>query len=117
MSAYAIGNLRPPTHLPEDTLTYIECVQDTLDPFGGRFLVHGATQRTVPEGSWPEALVIIVFPSYADAQAWYHSPAYQELLPLRTRHIDGDVLLIDGVPEDYDPAATARALRAAQSAA
>ncbi|MFF4138935.1 IS200/IS605 family transposase [Streptomyces mirabilis] len=34
----------------------------------------------------------------------------------RTRHIDGDILLIDGVALDYDPAVTATALRAAQAA-
>jgi hypothetical protein len=30
--------------------------------------------------------------------------------------MDGDILLIDGVAPDYDPAATATALRAAQAA-
>ncbi|MCX4411376.1 MULTISPECIES: DUF1330 domain-containing protein [unclassified Streptomyces] len=116
MPAYAIANLRPLAQLPEDVLIYIERIQTTLDPFGGRFLVHGAPERDVREGTWPDALVIIAFPSLTDARAWYDSSAYQELLPLRTRHIDGDILLIDGVAPDYDPAATATALRAAQAA-
>ena len=115
MPAYALGNLRPAAHLHDDVLTYIERVQGTLNPFGGRFLVHGDPEREVREGAWPEALVVIAFPSLAHARDWYDSPAYQELLPLRTRHMDGDVLLIDGVPSDYDPAATASALRAAQN--
>jgi uncharacterized protein (DUF1330 family) len=115
MTAYALGNLRPPAHLDEEVLTYMERIQSTLDPFGGRFLVHGAPEREVREGEWPEALVIIAFPSMDDARTWYDSPAYQELLPLRTRHMDGDVLLVDGVAPDYDPAATAAALRAAQA--
>ncbi|MFD4413139.1 MULTISPECIES: DUF1330 domain-containing protein [unclassified Streptomyces] len=116
MPAYAIGNLRPRADLPEDVLVYIERIQATLDPFGGRFLVHGAPEREVREGTWPDALVIIAFPSLADARAWYDSSAYQELLPLRTRHIDGDILLIDGVAPGYDPTATAAALRTAQAA-
>lgn len=111
MPAYAVGNLRPPAHIPEDVLNYIERIQATLDPFGGRFLVHGASQREVREGTWPGALVVIAFPSLPDARAWYDSAAYQELLPLCTRHMDGDVLLIDGVAPGYDPAATATALR------
>jgi uncharacterized protein (DUF1330 family) len=116
MPAYAIGNLRPPAHTTQDVLIYIERIQSTLDPFGGRFLVHGAPEREVREGTWPDALVIISFPSLSDARAWYDSSAYQELLPLRTRHIDGDVMLIDGVAPDYDPTTTATALRAAQAA-
>ena len=40
-SAYAIAHLRTP-QLNDDVLDYLERIQATLDPFGGRFLVHGA---------------------------------------------------------------------------
>ncbi|GAA2253157.1 hypothetical protein GCM10010145_21140 [Streptomyces ruber] len=116
MPAYGIARLRPPEELHEDVLTYIERIQETLDPFGGRFLVHGAPEQEVLEGDWPGTLVVIVFPSLAEARAWYASPAYREILPLRTRHMGGDVLLVDGVGPGYEPAATAAALRAARSA-
>ncbi|MFD4716927.1 DUF1330 domain-containing protein [Streptomyces sp. NPDC058423] len=117
MSAYAIGNLFPPARLDDDVLTYMERIQATLDPFDGRFLVHGAPERDVLEGEWPGALVVIAFPSMEAARDWYASPDYQSLLPLRTRHIPGDVLLVDGVPEGYEAAATAARLREAQGAA
>ncbi|MFD9036293.1 DUF1330 domain-containing protein [Streptomyces sp. NPDC059567] len=113
MTAYALANLNPPTVLDEEVFTYIERIQATLDPFGGRFLVHGAPEREVREGEWPGALVMIGFPSMDQARGWYDSSAYQELIPLRTRHIPGDVLLIDGVAPGYDPAATGAVLRAA----
>ncbi|MFJ3763746.1 DUF1330 domain-containing protein [Streptomyces sp. NPDC090082] len=113
MTAYAIGNLHPEPVLDEDIFRYMERIQDTLDPFGGRFLVHGAPAREVREGSWPGAVVIIGFPSYEDARAWYDSEAYQDLIPLRTRHMSGDILLVEGVPADYEAAATAASLRAA----
>ncbi|MFB6837338.1 DUF1330 domain-containing protein [Streptomyces sp. NPDC056361] len=112
MTAYAIGNLHPKPVLDEEVFTYMERIQATLDPFGGHFLVHGARTREVREGSWPGALVIIGFPTYEEASAWYASEAYQALIPLRTRHMPGDVLLVDGVPEGYEAAATAAALRA-----
>ncbi|MFE3074196.1 DUF1330 domain-containing protein [Streptomyces sp. NPDC059247] len=115
MTAYAIGNLHPKPSPHEEVLVYMERVQSTLDPFGGRFLVHGAPAREVPEGSWPGACVIIAFPTYENARAWYDSEPYRALIPLRTRHMKGDVLLIDGVPEGYDPADTARTLRAASA--
>ncbi|CAM5424036.1 DUF1330 domain-containing protein [Streptomyces tanashiensis] len=113
MTAYAIGNLHPKPVLDEEVFTYMERIQATLDPFGGRFLVHGAPAREVREGTWPGALVIIGFPAYENARAWYDSEPYQALIPLRTRHMTGDVLLVEGVPEGYEAAATAARLRAA----
>ncbi|MEU2154959.1 DUF1330 domain-containing protein [Streptomyces sp. NPDC019396] len=113
--AYAIANLRPPARLDDEVFTYMERIQATLDPFGGRFLVHGAPRREVREGEWPAALVLIGFPSMDAARGWYDSQAYQELIPLRTRHIAGDAMLIEGVPPGYDAADTAAVLRAAQS--
>ncbi|MER8033552.1 DUF1330 domain-containing protein [Streptomyces hydrogenans] len=111
MTAYAIANLHPDAELHDEVLAYMERVQSTLDPYGGRFLVHGAPAREVREGSWPGGLVLVSFPSYEDARAWYDSAPYQALLPLRTRHMPGDLLLVDGVPEGYDPATTAARLR------
>ena len=40
-------------------------------------------------------------------------PAYQEIAPLRSRHIEGDIILVAGVSENYDPATTAATMRAA----
>ncbi|WP_405857017.1 DUF1330 domain-containing protein [Streptomyces sp. NBC_00090] len=113
MTAYAMANLHPKPVLDEEVFTYMERIQATLDPFGGRFLVHGAPDREVMEGSWPGAVVLLAFPTYENARAWYASEAYQALIPLRARHIPGDILLIDGVPENYDPATTAARLRGA----
>lgn len=115
MTAYAIGNLHPGPVLDDEVLTYMERIQETLDPYDGRFLVHGAPEREVREGQWPGAVVVIGFPSMDRARAWYDSPAYRELIPLRTRHIPGDVLLIDGVAPGYEAAATARGLREARN--
>ncbi|MFF4184699.1 DUF1330 domain-containing protein [Streptomyces sp. NPDC001691] len=116
MTAYAIGNLRPPAHLDEQVFVYMERIQATLAPFGGRFLVHNAPLE-VREGAWPEALVIIGFPGIEEARAWYDSAAYQELIPLRADHIPGDVVLVEGVADGYDASRTAAAYRAAQLAA
>ncbi|MER5311520.1 DUF1330 domain-containing protein [Streptomyces sp. NPDC002773] len=112
MTAYAIANLRPTAALHDEVLQYMERVKSTLDPFGGHFLVHGAPERDVKEGEWPGAVVLVGFPSMEDARAWYDSAAYQELIPLRARHMAGDLQLIDGVGPGYDPAATAAVLRA-----
>ncbi|GLV98636.1 DUF1330 domain-containing protein [Streptomyces lavendulae] len=109
MTAYAIGHIRPET-MNEDVLRYIEEIQSTMDPFEGRFLVHGNPVEVL-EGSFSGDLVIIAFPDIERARAWYASPAYQEILPLRSRHIPGDILLVEGVPAGYDATRTAAALR------
>ncbi|WP_330332771.1 DUF1330 domain-containing protein [Streptomyces sp. NBC_00536] len=111
MTAYAIAHLRPDT-MNDDILRYIEEIQATMDPFEGAFLVHGATPEVL-EGPFPGTVVVIGFPDIERARAWYASPAYQELLPLRTRHIPGEAVLIDGVPPGYDATKRAAALRAA----
>ncbi|MFI6262250.1 DUF1330 domain-containing protein [Micromonospora sp. NPDC051006] len=110
MPAFALAHLRTP-NTNEDVLTYIERIQATLDPFGGRFRVHGA-EVEVLEGEWPGTVVIIEFPDVEAARAWYASPAYQEILPLRTRHIEGSAIIVSGVGPDYDPTRTAARLRA-----
>ncbi|MFH8928765.1 DUF1330 domain-containing protein [Streptomyces pristinaespiralis] len=115
MTAYAVGNLQPAARLDDEVLDYMERIQSTLDPYEGRFLVHGATLE-VREGVWPGALVVIGFPTLRQARDWYESPAYQELIPLRTRHMAGDIILVDGVAPGYDASATAARLRQAQEA-
>ncbi len=114
MTAYGLAHLRTP-QINDDVLEYIERIQATLDPFGGRFLVHGP-QVEVVEGSWPGSVVILEFPDADAARRWYESPAYQEILPLRTNHIEGDVILVEGVAPGYDPARTAAMLRERQPA-
>ncbi|MEU4122413.1 DUF1330 domain-containing protein [Streptomyces virginiae] len=111
MTAYAIAHLRPET-MNEDILTYIEAIQSTMDPFGGRFLVHGK-EVEVMEGPFPGTVVVIGFPDIERARAWYASDAYQAILPLRTDHIAGEAVLVEGVPADYDASKTAARLRAA----
>ncbi|MEV6070435.1 DUF1330 domain-containing protein [Nocardia sp. NPDC052001] len=110
MSAYGFAHLRVRRPHPE-ILEYLERIQDTLDPFGGRFVIHGEPVEVV-EGEWPGSMVLLEFPTMERARAWYRSPAYQEILHLRSDHIDGDLLLIEGVGPDYDPSERAAKLRA-----
>ena len=109
-AAYAIAHLHDP-QVDADVLEYLERIQKTLDPFGGRFLVHGATVE-VREGEWPGTVVVIAFPDVTAARDWYDSPAYREILPLRTDHITGSTIIVEGVDADYDVTRTAAALHA-----
>jgi uncharacterized protein (DUF1330 family) len=99
MNAYAVAHLRS-LRMGPDIVRYLERIDDTLEPFGGRFLVHGG-QAAVLEGEWPGDLIVIEFPNRDSATAWYESAAYQEILPLRTDNSDGSAIIVDGVSADH----------------
>ena len=99
MPAYAVAHMRRVTPGPA-IVTYLERIDATLAPFGGRFLVHGGRVEAV-EGTWPGHLIVIEFPDRARADAWYHSAAYQEILALRTDNSRSDVIIAEGVGTDH----------------
>ncbi|ONI87612.1 hypothetical protein ALI144C_08505 [Actinosynnema sp. ALI-1.44] len=111
MTAYGIAHLRQAGPLHDEVYEYLERIQATMDPFGGRFLVHGGAMEVL-EGVWPGAVVMIEFPSMDVARQWYRSPAYQEILPLRADHLVGDLVLTEGCGPDHDSAQFAADLRA-----
>ena len=97
--AYAVALLHDVEMGPE-IVAYLEGIDETLAPFGGRFIIHGGPV-TALEGAWPGDLIVIEFPDRAAAQGWYASPAYKAILPLRTGHSKGVAILIDGVGEGH----------------
>jgi uncharacterized protein (DUF1330 family) len=99
MSTFAVARLHR-VNMGAEIVEYLERIDETLAPFGGRFLVHGG-RLEVLEGKWPGDLIIIEFPDRETARAWYGSSAYQSILPLRTRNSQGDVVLIDAVPGNH----------------
>ncbi len=110
MSAYLINHLRQPGVLHDDVLDYLDQVQATLDPFGGKFIVQGG-QMDVVEGAWPGSAIVLSFPDITKAREWYGSPAYQKIVHLRTDHLIGDVILVEGVARDHTPAQFAQKIR------
>ena len=75
---------------------YRAAVPETLAPFGARFVVRGGT-LSVLEGEWPHPrLVIIEFPTLQAAEDWYHSDAYQKIIPLRLNSTSGNLVIVDG---------------------
>jgi uncharacterized protein (DUF1330 family) len=95
MSAYGVAHMRQVTMGPA-IVEYLQRIDATLAPFGGRFLVHGG-EVEVLEGTWPGFLIVIEFPDLGRARAWYGSDAYQEIVALRTDNSQSDVILVDGV--------------------
>jgi uncharacterized protein (DUF1330 family) len=95
MSGYTVAHMREVTVGPP-IVSYLQRIDAALQPFGGRFIVHGG-EYEVMEGTWPGTTIMIEFPSRAQARAWYKSDAYQEILALRTDNSSSDIILVDGV--------------------
>ncbi|MEU7841820.1 DUF1330 domain-containing protein [Micromonospora sp. NPDC049114] len=116
MSTYLINHLRIPGGIPNEAgLTYLEQVEATVHPYGGKWLAQGDVD--VVEGAWPGSVVLIEFPTRADAENWYNSPEYQAILPLRTNNAISDIILVDSLPSDFTVAGFAGQVRAAIAAA
>ncbi|MET8248642.1 DUF1330 domain-containing protein [Streptomyces sp. NPDC005202] len=112
MSTYLINHLRIPGGVPNEAgLSYLEQVEATAKPFGGKWLAQG--DADVVEGAWPGSVVLIEFPSRADAENWYNSPDYQKILPLRVNNAISDLILVDSVGPDFTVRGFAQQIRAA----
>jgi uncharacterized protein (DUF1330 family) len=99
MTAYAIAQLRN-VRLNDGIVAYLHGIDATLEPFRGRFIIHGG-RKEVLEGTPSDDLIIIAFPTIEAARCWYASPAYQALISLRTQGAEGDVFLIQGVDKTH----------------
>jgi len=109
-----INHLRIPNGVPKaDGLTYLENVEATFKPYGGRWLVLDA-QVQVLEGAWPGSVVLMEFPDMDAATTWYNSAEYQNILHLRTGNAISDLILVDAVEADFNSSVWARQIRAAQ---
>jgi uncharacterized protein (DUF1330 family) len=69
----------------------------SVERYGGRYLARGGTQAVL-EGDWhPPRVVLIEFPSLAQAKAWYSSPEYSEARRARQGAGTVDIVAVDGV--------------------
>lgn len=92
MPAYLIADIK---NVKDEKLfgEYGKVAGPTVGAFGGKLLANGA--GTVLEGDWqPSRLVVIEFESAEKLRAWYNSPEYQEVLPMRLEASDGNVIIM-----------------------
>ena len=71
---------------------YLAACDEVFTRFSGRYLAVAEPLR-VREGSYPYSkTVVIEFPDQAALEAWYFSPAYQEILAHRLAGADCDTI-------------------------
>jgi uncharacterized protein (DUF1330 family) len=113
MTTYLINHLRIPNGVPKaDNLTYLELVEATFLPFGGKWLAIDAPVEVV-EGAWPGAAVLMEFPDRGTAKRWYDSAEYQAVLHLRTDNVISDLVWVEGVQPGFTTTAWAGQIRTA----
>ena len=107
MAVHAQEAKTPPAYLIAETEVtdrpafqkYAEKVPETLAPFRGSFhyVVRGGKTQTL-EGQPPKGIVVIAFDSTEKDLAWYNSPAYEAIKPLRQGASVGRLYLAEGLP-------------------
>ncbi len=86
MSACVIGHIT--VRNADKWAQYRAQVPATLAQWGAELLFRGKVE-SVLAGSHPHTdTVVIRFPDAAAVDAWYNSPAYQALIPLRRQAAD-----------------------------
>jgi uncharacterized protein (DUF1330 family) len=96
VTAYVISEVEP---LDEELFAqYRTLAQETIEQYGGRYLVRGVLPDTL-EGTWPaqQRIVILEFPSMEKAREWYASPEYARALEVRRHALDRRLLFVEGV--------------------
>lgn len=107
MAVYAQEAKTPPAYLIAETdvtdraafQKYAEKVSETLAPFRGSFhyVVRGGKTQAL-EGQPPKSIVVLAFDSTEKALAWYNSPAYEAIKPLRQGASISRMFMAEGLP-------------------
>lgn len=80
---------------PSRFSNYTSVAGPLIATHGGRVLARGDV-AVVVEGAVPGRPYLIEFPSYAAAQACFHSPGYQEAVSLRSGVADFQIVIVEG---------------------
>jgi uncharacterized protein (DUF1330 family) len=94
MAAFSIMT-REKTRDPAAFAEYAKMVAATLDGLDATFVAR-QSRHEVLEGAATESVVIMSFPTFADARSWYDSPAYASLRERRFKCSDFRCILVEG---------------------
>src|SRR5262249_17946349 len=95
MGAYVINDMEAVD--PQGPEGYKNPPPPVVAQYGGRFLARGG-HTEVFEGSWtPKRLVILEFPSVAQAKAWVNSPEYAPARRKRQSASRSNIVVVEGL--------------------
>ena len=76
---------------------YRKAVPSTIAAYGGKYLARGGKVEVVEGNRAPARMVILEFPSLAQARAWYDSPEYRPVRAIRHRTASSQALIVEGL--------------------
>jgi uncharacterized protein (DUF1330 family) len=96
LSAYVIVHIDVTD--PDGYEAYKPFASESIALHKGRYLVRGGRSEVMEGGPAPARVVVLEFPTYEAALAWYHSDEYQTAIPMRKQTADTSLfLVVDGV--------------------
>ncbi len=96
MAAYYLFDLRRIKNTAKMEF-YQQHVLETVDLYGGRFLVMGGLCEVKEGNARPVYPVMIEFPTLEQAKRWYDSKEYRHLKVLRLAAVDTDAFIMQGL--------------------
>jgi uncharacterized protein (DUF1330 family) len=95
MSVYAIF-IRETTKNEAELAAYMPKAAASMAGYAIKVLAAYGRQDVL-EGPDVEGVVIVEFPSFEEAKAWYESPAYRDAREHRFRGADYRAIIVEGV--------------------
>jgi uncharacterized protein (DUF1330 family) len=96
MPAYIISEVSEVVD-PAAMEKYRALAEVTIKQYDGRYLVRGGEWESL-EGEWElERTIVVEFPSWERAKAWYRSPEYATALELSRVALKRKMLMVNGV--------------------
>lgn len=100
MPAYMIAYRESPIRDPDAMEEYWRMNRENAEAFQAKFQVRPLVMYgsgEAPEGSLPDAVILVEFPSVELARAWYASPEYQASVPFRKKAADWRIVIVAGL--------------------
>ena len=95
MSAYVIADIE--VLEPVGYEEYRQLAPATIAAHGGRYVARGGATRLLEGSRQPHRTVLLEFPSMAQFQAWWDSPEYQAIRPIRERTTRSHLIVTEGL--------------------
>ncbi len=82
---------------PDQYAGYAKTTPATVEKHGGKFIARAGRSLTLEGAKAPARIVVIEFPSYDAAQAWYNSAEYTASRKLRAGAATVHAVLVEGM--------------------
>ena len=94
MAAYIIVDVN--INNPQEYEEYKRLTPASITAHSGKFVVRGGTTETL-EGDWqPGRIVVLEFPSFEQAKAWWASEEYAPAKAIRQKNADTRMIVVEG---------------------